>query len=155
MAAAEATASCPATTEDGAVCAARVLPLGLKAPVRAMAPMVTQSDRAFRRLVRAHGCTLCYTEMLVAKEFAESGAYRQNALGDGVREDDHPLVVQFAAGLDHKDWLLAAALAAQEMGVDAIDVNLGCPQRRAREGGYGAWLAADVEAWPAIAAMIR
>ena len=29
-------------------------------------------DYAFRRLVRAHGCTLCYTEMLMASRFAES-----------------------------------------------------------------------------------
>ena len=34
-------------------------------------------------------------------------------------------------------------------------MNLGCPQRRAREGRYGAWLANDELAWPLIANMIR
>ncbi|CAK9033150.1 unnamed protein product [Durusdinium trenchii] len=38
--------------------------------------MVTQSDRPFRRLVRAHGCTLCYTEMLMADRFAQCEDFR-------------------------------------------------------------------------------
>eukprot|EP00928_Gymnodinium_smaydae_P080364 TRINITY_DN64077_c0_g1_i1.p1 TRINITY_DN64077_c0_g1~~TRINITY_DN64077_c0_g1_i1.p1 ORF type:complete len:525 (-),score=127.79 TRINITY_DN64077_c0_g1_i1:106-1590(-) len=132
--------------------ALRALPLGLSAPVFAMAPMVTQSDYAFRRLLRAYGCTLCYTEMLMASEFGESEGYRQRALGSGVRAEDHPLVVQFAA--NDPDTLLKAALHAQRMGADAVDINLGCPQWKAKQHRYGAWLAADVTAWPTIEAMV-
>eukprot|EP00933_Yihiella_yeosuensis_P031981 TRINITY_DN25566_c0_g1_i1.p1 TRINITY_DN25566_c0_g1~~TRINITY_DN25566_c0_g1_i1.p1 ORF type:complete len:482 (+),score=83.18 TRINITY_DN25566_c0_g1_i1:34-1479(+) len=132
----------------------RRLPLELRTPILAMAPMVTQSDRAFRSLVREYGCTLCYTEMFVARDFASSEVYRTRALGRHVKDDDHPLVAQFAASVEDKDALLEAALWAQDLGVDAIDLNLGCPQRRAREGRYGAWLAADKEMWPKIAAMV-
>lgn len=131
----------------------RKLPLGLVSPVFVMAPMVKQSDRPFRALVRAHGCTLCYSEMLDADKFASDESYRRCALGDGVDENDHPLIVQFAA--NDKHVLLKAALAAQALGVDAIDLNLGCPQTRAREGRYGAWLAHDVAAWPLIAEMVK
>lgn len=130
----------------------RPLPLGLAAPVFAMAPMVTQSDRAFRKLVRAHGCTVCYSEMLMADKFATSEEYRQAAFGAGIEVDDHPLIVQFAA--NDPDVLLAAALRAQELGVDAIDINLGCPQWKAKVGRYGAWLAADMSAWPLIQSMV-
>ncbi|CAJ1433265.1 unnamed protein product, partial [Effrenium voratum] len=129
------------------------LPLGLRRPVVAMAPMVTQSDRPFRRLVRAHGCTLCYTEMLLAERFARCEEYRRNALGDGVAEDDHPLVVQFAA--NDPALLLEAARWAQHLGADAIDLNLGCPQWKAKTGNYGAWLAADETNWPLIEAMVE
>jgi len=170
----------------------RELPCGLVAPVFVMAPMVKQSERPFRAMVRSHGCSLCYTEMFMADEFAASAEYRRRALGDGV--DDHPLFLQFAAN-DPK-VLLQAALAAQELGAtqmphmtqhvhycsvslcivsltmsvfcsfqmseppgwafkaDGVDLNLGCPQRRAREGRYGAWLANDEHEWPMIAEMI-
>ena len=40
----------------------------------------------------------------------------------------------------HRDGGVAALLA--EPHCDAIDLNLGCPQKRAREGLYGAYLRA-------------
>ena len=58
--------------------------------------------------------------------------YRVRALGHGgVREDDHPLIVQFAAS-KLQDFV-AAAMAAQALGADGCCLNLGCPKRRARE----------------------
>ena len=36
-----------------------------------------------------------------------------------------------------------------------IDINLGCPQRRAREGNYGAWLANEEKNWPLIGEMLK
>jgi len=132
----------------------RPLPLSLRAPVFAAAPMVTQSDRAFRRVARRHGCTLLYTEMVLASSFAADEDYRKRVLGGGVSEEDRPLVVQFAVRAGEEAAFLAAALAAQAMGADAVDLNLGCPQRKAREGGYGAWLAADSAKWPAIAKLV-
>ncbi|OLP83960.1 tRNA-dihydrouridine(16/17) synthase [NAD(P)(+)]-like [Symbiodinium microadriaticum] len=130
----------------------RKLPCGLVAPVFVMAPMVKQSERPFRAMVRSHGCSLCYTEMFMADEFAASAEYRRRALADGVDDADHPLFLQFAA--NDPQVLLQAALAAQELGADGVDLNLGCPQRRAREGRYGAWLANDEHEWPMIAEMI-
>ena len=60
--------------------------LKLRRPIYCMAPMVGQSDRPFRFLCRRHGTTLCYSEMLMADEFAASPAYRHEALGDRVRD---------------------------------------------------------------------
>ena len=72
--------------------------LRLRWPILAAAPMVGQSDPAYRALMRRWGATLVYTEMLDAARFADEPAYRAAALGrDGVAADDHPLVVQFCA----------------------------------------------------------
>ena len=53
----------------------------LRAPVWTVAPMVTQSDAAFRLLTRRHGARLVYSEMLMADEFAADPSYRQTGLG--------------------------------------------------------------------------
>jgi tRNA-dihydrouridine synthase len=100
-----------------------------------VAPMVGQCDLPFRHLCRRHGATVVFSEMLVATRFAAEPGYRRQAFGRGVRADDHPLVCQFAA--NDPAAFVAAALEAQKLGVDAVDLNLGCPQRRGKEG----WLA--------------
>ena len=92
-------------------------------PIMAMAPMVGQSDYPFRALCRRHGTTVCWTEMFMASTFATDAGYRIQALGrKGVRADDHPLVVQFAA--NRPEDFCSAALLAQELGADGVDLNL-------------------------------
>jgi tRNA-dihydrouridine synthase 1 len=130
-----------------------------------MAPMVGQSDLPFRRLVRNHGATVVYSEMFMADAFATDSMYREQALGVGVRANDHPLVVQFAANdpevfaaacfevrehvpptiktqKGHKEvrLILRLWLQAEQLGADGVDLNLGCPQDRAKLGHYGAYL---------------
>jgi tRNA-dihydrouridine synthase 1 len=129
----------------------QVASLTLRRPIYCMAPMVGQSDRPFRLLCRRHGTTLCYSEMLMADEFASSAAYRHEALGDRVR--DHPLIVQFAA--NEPDAFARAAVAAHAMGAAGADLNIGCPQRRAREGFYGSWMQEDWDLCCAIIAAAR
>ena len=118
------------------------LPPGWRTPVEgkifAMAPMVGQSDFPFRQLIRGYGATICYTEMFVASTFARSKSYRKCCFGNGVRDEDHPLICQLAAN-DPEDFRVSA-LYAQNMGCDGIDLNLGCPQRRAMEGHYGSYM---------------
>lgn len=130
--------------------------LALATPVWAVAPMVTQCDAPFRLLTRRFGARLVYSEMLLAGEFAESCAYRARGLGLGadgqLPEGDHPLLVQFAA--NDPATLLRAALAAQACGADGVDINLGCPQNRAREGHYGSFLA-EPHDWDLVCRMVR
>lgn len=57
-------------------------------------------------------------------------------------EEDRPSIAQLA-GRD-PDAMVKAALMLQEAGeCSAVDVNLGCPQRVAKKGAYGAYLADD------------
>ncbi|EOD25157.1 hypothetical protein EMIHUDRAFT_43539, partial [Emiliania huxleyi CCMP1516] len=104
-------------------------------PTRVLAPMVNQSELAFRLLARRHGAQLCYTPMLHAANFASDEVYRQDNFDP--HPSDRPLVVQFCG--DVPATLLAAARHV-EARCDAVEINCGCPQGIARRGHYGAFL---------------
>eukprot|EP00752_Nemacystus_decipiens_P010181 g9072.t3 len=103
------------------------------------APMVEQSEAAFRYLVRRHGCDLAYTQMIHAKRFApdNAGKFRAQRF-DGVDDqEDRPLITQFCG--NDPDTVVRAARHVEHR-CDAIDLNLGCPQNIAKKGNYGAFL---------------
>lgn len=56
--------------------------------------------------------------------------------------EDRPVLAQFCSN-DPQHLLAAAQIIAQE-GVDGVDINLGCPQRIAKRGRYGAFLMDDL-----------
>ena len=93
--------------------------------------MVGGSELAFRLLARRHGAQLCYTPMIRSEEFAVPLLERH--------ADDCPLVAHFS-GNDPQTLLDAARQAERCRGVVAVDLNLGCPQRAARSGRFGAFL---------------
>ena len=100
---------------------------------RIAAPLVDQSERAWRILCRENGADLAYTPMLNAKLMATEPAYVPRHFDPG----DRPLVAQLA-GHDPSHLVAAAKICAPH--VDAIDFNLGCPQQIAQTGRYGAFL---------------
>ena len=105
------------------------------APKLWVAPMVDQSELPFRMLCRNHGSTAAYSPMLHARLFMEKEVYRKEHFT--TTDMDRPLLAQFCA--NDPDILLAAARHV-EAHVDGVDINLGCPQRIARKGKYGAFL---------------
>ncbi|KAF9144467.1 hypothetical protein BGX30_012674 [Mortierella sp. GBA39] len=123
-------------------------------PKHVIAPMVDQSELAWRVLSRRYGADLCYTPMFNAKLFAKDVKYRDEhwaGLKDGLGgggPNDRPLVVQFCA--NEPEYLLQSALLVAPY-CDAVDINLGCPQHIARRGHYGSFLMED---WPLISSLI-
>jgi len=113
--------------------------------------MVDQSSLSWRVLVKRHGADLAFSQMMHARNFQNDRKYRSECIDwddythisgseDKKRDaklDDRPLIVQFA-GNDPNTLVNAGMLIHKD--VNAIDLNLGCPQKIAKRGNYGAYL---------------
>ncbi|KAH7354481.1 dihydrouridine synthase [Plectosphaerella cucumerina] len=133
-------------------------------PKYIVAPMVNQSEFAWRMLTRSFLApeerkkVLAYSPMYHSRHFSENEGYRSINFQptrpapadapdqtpqlwlDGNPAMDRPLFVQFCA--NDPEALLGAAKKAAPY-CDAVDLNLGCPQGIARKGHYGAFLQED------------
>ena len=104
-------------------------------PKHVAAPMVDQSELAFRMLTRKYGVHLAYTPMMNSKVFSISKTYRYENFD--TTEGDCPLIAQFAG--DDAELLVESARYIQD-DVSAVDINFGCPQGIAKKGHYGSYL---------------
>ncbi|KAI1467520.1 FMN-linked oxidoreductase [Daldinia caldariorum] len=104
----------------------------------ACAPMVRYSKLAFRQTVHRFGTDLCWTPMILAKEFNRSAVARDSDLTvEGQRGNEVPTIAQFGAN-DPVELSRAASLAAPF--VNGVDLNCGCPQSWACAETLGAAL---------------
>ena len=117
------------------------------------APMVDQSNLAWRLFVKQNGADLAFSQMMHARNFMTDKNYRSDCIDwddythiDGEIESqrskalDKPLIVQLAG--DDPVALVGAGKYLHN-DVAAIDLNLGCPQKIAKRGNYGAYLLPD------------
>ncbi|KAK0207122.1 dihydrouridine synthase-domain-containing protein [Desarmillaria ectypa] len=128
----------------------------LGSPKYIVAPMVDQSELAWRIFSRRYGTQLAYTPMINAKMFADDihrNTWKKNfdmeSGEEGDLTTDRPLIVQFCANDPEKLLISAKAVEAH---CDAVDINLGCPQDIAKKGKYGAFLQDD---WDLIYRLIN
>lgn len=102
-----------------------------------LAPMEDMTCAIFRRLCRARGADLCFTEFALAGSLLErdSEAIRKISLGP----EDAPTAIQIY-GAD-REQLAAAASIAEANGPAFIDINCGCwVPKVARRGAGAGWL---------------
>ncbi len=100
-----------------------------------VAPMVDHTDRHCRRFLRlvAPKATL-YTEMIVAQAIVYGDIERLLKFSP----EEHPVVAQLAGADPH--MLADATQIITEFGYDAVNLNVGCPSKRVKNGGFGASL---------------
>ena len=103
-----------------------------------VAPMMDCTDRHFRyliRLVTRHA--LLYTEMVTSGAILHGDRERLLEFSD----DEHPIALQLG-GSDPDELARCARFAAQR-GFDEVNLNVGCPSERVRNGRFGACLMAE------------
>ena len=105
-------------------------------------------------MVRRHGAQLVYTQMVHADTYLSDAKYAQSVFDPNRLEgspEDRPLILQLS-GNDPKSILQVAQQLRPFY--DAIDLNLGCPQRRAQELLYGSYLL-ERKYWPLVQEMVK
>lgn len=104
-----------------------------------VAPMLDWTDRHCRYFYRLMSQNvLLYTEMVTTGAIIYGkGDYM------GFNGEEHPVALQLG-GSDAKNMAFCAK-KAQELGYDEVNINVGCPSDRVKNGSFGACLMAEPE----------
>jgi len=101
-----------------------------------VAPMMGHTDMHFRYLLRLISKqTMLYTEMVASNAILHNKSKKLNKLE---HIDDGP--VGFQLGGDNPDQLAECAKIVESFGYNEINLNIGCPSKRAQSGNFGACL---------------
>lgn len=105
-----------------------------------LAPMSGVSDLPFRRMAAQHGAGLVVSEMIASKELVRT---RKDMVARARRDDITPFVIQLAGR--EAEWMGEGARIAEQLGCDAIDINMGCPARKVTGSLSGSALMRDLD----------
>ncbi len=101
-----------------------------------LAPMDGYSDWPFRSLCRSLGSAMSYTEFVKSEDIVH--LFRRVRAKMIYEESERPVTIQIYG--DNPDVMLEAALIAQDLGPDIIDINMGCPAKTVVHRGCGVGL---------------
>jgi tRNA-dihydrouridine synthase B len=104
-------------------------------PAHILAPMAGITDTVFRRFIkRLGGCGLIMTEFVSSEAMVRQNLRSRRYLF--YSEEERPITAQiFGADAEH---LAEAARMIEDLGFDAVDLNLGCPAKKVVKcGGSG------------------
>jgi tRNA-dihydrouridine synthase B len=124
-------------------------------PAAVLAPMAGVTDTLFRRVIRGlGGCGLLMTEFTSSEGITRSAAKTLRYLY--FQEDEHPVTAQLFGA--KADVMAQAAKMVEDLGYDAVDINLGCPAKKVVKCG-GSGLLRDLsllrEIFDAVRAAVR
>jgi tRNA-dihydrouridine synthase B len=104
-------------------------------PATVLAPMAGVTDTLFRRVIRGLGsCGLLMTEFTSSEGITRSAAKTLRYLY--FQEDEHPITAQLFGA--NPQVMAEAARMVEDLGYDAVDINLGCPAKKVVKcGGSG------------------
>ena len=115
-----------------------------------VAPMMEctdRHDRFFLRLLSRH--TLLYSEMVTTGAVLRGDRRRLLAFSP----EEHPVALQLG-GSDPGEMAESAAIA-EAYGYDEVNINVGCPSNRVRQGRFGACLMAEPQTVAACVTAMR
>src|SRR5262244_2296241 len=104
-------------------------------PATILAPMAGVTDTLFRRVIRGLGsCGLLMTEFTSSEGITRSAKKTLRYLY--FEEDEHPITAQLFGA--NPNVMADAARMVEDLGYDAVDINLGCPAKKVVKcGGSG------------------
>ncbi len=104
-------------------------------PATILAPMAGVTDTLFRRVIRGlGGCGLLMTEFTSSEGITRSAKKTLRYLY--FQEDEHPITAQLFGA--NPAVMADAAKMVEDLGFDAVDINLGCPAKKVVKcGGSG------------------
>jgi tRNA-dihydrouridine synthase B len=120
-----------------------------------LAPMAGVTDTLFRRVIRGlGGCGLLMTEFTSSEGITRSAKKTLRYLY--FQEDEHPITAQLFGA--NPTVMADAARMVEDLGYDAVDINLGCPAKKVVKCG-GSGLLRDLpllgEIFRAVRAAVR
>lgn len=110
-------------------------------PILALAPMAGYTDTAYRQLIKGiEPRVICFTEFTSADGIVYGSKMTLKQL-DFNPSEERPLVAQiFGKKPEH---FAEAARRIEAMGIDAIDINMGCPAKKVISSDHGSALLKD------------
>jgi nifR3 family TIM-barrel protein len=119
-----------------AVSVLKIGPITVDPPV-VLAPMAGVTNSAFRSLCRTYGAGLYVNEMVSARALVEGSEKTRRMLTFGADEDIHSIQLY---GVDPDVIGRAVRILLNEVHIDHIDLNMGCPVPKVTKLGGGAAL---------------
>ncbi|TNF47069.1 tRNA dihydrouridine synthase DusB [bacterium] len=116
-------------------------------PPLILAPMAGITNGPFRKVCRAGGAGLVYSEMISAKALSFNDR-RTRDMGTFL-EEEHPVAAQIF-GREPGEMARAAAYL-EDAGADIIDINMGCPVKKVLKSGSGVQLMREPDLAASIA----
>jgi len=114
----------------------KIGPIPVDPPV-VLAPMAGVTNTAFRRLCRSYGGALYVSEMVTARALVERNARTMRMVARAHGEPVHSVQLY---GVDPAVMDGAVRILVDEVGVDHVDLNFGCPAAKVTKLGGGAAL---------------
>jgi nifR3 family TIM-barrel protein len=114
----------------------KIGPITVDPPV-VLAPMAGVTNAAFRTLCRGYGAGLYVSEMVSARALIEGSRKTRRMVTFGADEDVRSIQLY---GVDPDTIGRAVTVLVDEVGVDHIDLNMGCPVPKVTKLGGGAAL---------------
>lgn len=107
--------------------------------ILSLAPMAGLTDKAFREICQDWGADVTWSEMVSAEGLVRQPIENNKslALAERYNEKESHYWVQIF-GCDSDSMAKAAQIIETEISPNGININLGCPVKKAQKAGYGA-----------------